>query len=170
MGNVIQRVTPEQRAVVDAIPQSLPTITDTEDYMNAQLVASQTPKQIDFNLRTETPDLTIARQIATGLKKTEAEMRAEEKMSQWRLQLKAVDSEEEMLKIAMEFDIKTLIEALQRNVEKVDKTYLAFCKGADKEPMHKEALKQIQLDMETEYKEIQPYLQIAENFKDVYEN
>lgn len=81
------------------------------------------------------------------------------------MQLSSVESKTEQILIAMEFELDVLIEALQRNVEKVDNTYLMFCKKEDRKPMHDEALKKIKEDMKSEHEEIAPYILEAEDYK-----
>jgi len=157
MENVIRHTTQEQRLVIDGIP-------DYEDYKMAEELAEQKPKTVDFDLKKDV-DTTVAKQITKTLKDAELDKKVEENMKTWRLQLSSVDSEEEKVRIAMEFEIDTLIEALQRNVERVDNIYLMFCKKEDRKPMHSDALKKIREDMESEYDEITPYIKEAEDFK-----
>lgn len=50
MSDVIRRTTQAQRDLVNSIPLDM---SDSEDYMNAEFVAEQKPKTIDFDLRKE---------------------------------------------------------------------------------------------------------------------
>lgn len=152
--------TKEQRDFIKNFPTEL---SDLEDYQNANFIAEQEVRPITFDLRRDV-DTSLAKEITQTLHNAEEDRVSEERMGQWRLQFKSIETDAERIKIAMEFDIDILIEALTRNVTKVDDTYLMFCKKEDRKPMHSDALNQIKEDMKSEYKEIQPYLDEAENF------
>lgn len=155
------KTTETQRDIVRNVP--LPAVMPYDDYADANFIAEQDVKPLTYDLKKEV-DTALAKEFENKRQEAERDRMAEEKMLQWRLQFKSIETDEERIKIAMEFDIDILIEALTKNVNKVDDTYLMFCKKEDRKPMHSDALNQIKEDMKSEYKEIQPYLDEAENF------
>lgn len=157
-----KKITPLQADLVKSIPTELST---QEDYQNAEFIAEQTVnKQIDFNLKQDV-DTSLGKSIVNTLHNAEEERKAEEKMAQWKLQLSSVESKTEQIMIAMEFEIDVLIEALKRNVEEVDDTYLMFCKKEDRKPMHTDAINKIMEDMKSEHDEIVPYIQRSKKYE-----
>lgn len=145
-------------------------LTVQEDYKMAEELATQTPttepKQVDFNLNKKNVDLTEARRIKATLHNAQEEKKAEENMKTWRMQLSSVESRTELIMIAMEFEIDVLIEALRRNVEEVDETYLMLCKKEDRKPMHSDAINKLMEDMKSEHDEIIPYVERVKRYED----
>lgn len=164
MGEVIRRITQEQKDIVNSIPAEFRPTTQ-EDYATAEQLAAQTPikteSSVDFNLRCQED----VKKIKKSLKDAEEEKRAEENMKTWRMQLSTIDSKAEQIMIAMEFEIDILIEALKRNVEEVDDTYLMFCKKEDRKPMHSDAINKIMEDMKSEHEEIVPYIERSKKYE-----
>jgi len=158
MGEIIRHVTEEQKNIVNGI-------TPYEDYQMAEELAEQTPTTtVDFNLKSNV-DLSVAKDIKKNLKNAEEVKKAEENMKTWKMQLSTVETKTEQIMIAMEFELDVLIEALRRNVERVDDIYLMFCKKEDRKPMHSDALNKLMEDMKAEHEEIVPYITEAEEYK-----